>query len=214
MRRKQEKEEMRKSQETKTRELRLKRRTESKFHRGGKKEERQPGMEAYVHSRREGTVRRDRNQSVEQLVLVLNRVEKRRKEGKQILLVGTTPELGRLRERVGSKPASGGNPGRLGYVTRGWVSGSLTNSGLVTRKAKGIPVKARGELPGLIVFRHPNDHGVGRKEARRCGIPTVGIADSDCKYLDRLTYPVPGNDESRAGQRRVTRRLQLLQTKG
>jgi ribosomal protein S2 len=202
--------------ERKTRELRLKRRTETQVHRGGSQGQRHPGMEAYVHSRRGGKVRRDRNQTVEQLVILMKRREKRRREEKTLVVVGTTPELGRLRERRAKKPkpSRGGAKGEaLVYLTRGWVSGSLTNSGWEGTKpnqGKGVGRRTRGELPGLILFRHPNDHGVGRKEARRCGVPTAGLADSDCQYLERLTYPIPGNDESRAGQRRLRRRVEKL----
>lgn len=206
------------------RERRVKRRRESKFHRGGEKEQRAPGMERYVHSIRNGKVRRDRDYTVEQLVKVLNRIEKRREEDKKIRVVGTNQELGRRREgcRGGERKGKRKNRER---VTRGWVSGLLTNyqkymknprlrseEGLVGKqdRRKEKNWKRMKEIPGLIVFRHPNDHGVGRKEARRSGVPTVGIADSDCKYVDRRTYPVPGNDESREGQRRRRRRRRNL----
>jgi len=209
------------------RETRVKLRRDSQFHRGGEKAQREPGMEAYVYGRRKGKVRRDRDQSVEQLVIILNRMEKRRKEKKKILVVGTSPELGRMRERMNRERGKGERKNRE-YVTRGWVSGLLTNyakyarnqSRMGEREKKNLVGKQEAnakrnwksmkERPGLIVFRHPNDHGVGRKEARRCGIPTTGIADSDCKYVDRRTYPIPGNDESRGGQRRVTRRIRKL----
>ena len=209
------------------RETRVKLRRDSQFHRGGEKAQREPGMEAYVYSRRKGKVRRDRDQSVEQLVIVLNRMEKRRKENQKILVVGTSPELGRMRERMNREGGKGERKTRE-FVTRGWVSGLLTNYAkyaslpsmiadpetktLVGKQDPNAKTnwKIMKDLPGLIVFRHPNDHGVGRKEARRCGIPTTGIADSDCKYVDRRTYPIPGNDDSRAGQRRVTRRIRKL----
>ena len=213
---------------------RVKLRMNSQFHRGGEREKRHPGMEQYVHSKRNGKLVRDLEKSVEQLVIVLNRIEKRQKKNESVMVVGTTPELGRMRERVCADVDSN----KRIRVTRTWMSGMLTNYtnfqndvlrfkgtkeerksasekrwyeshrkgregfvGLETGKGKKT-----GGLPGLIVFRHPNDHGVGRKEARRCGIPTVGVVDTDCKYHDRLTYPVPGNDESRGSQRRIMRR--------
>jgi len=173
-------------------------RRENQFHRGGSKGGRKPERENSVHSRREGKVRRDRNQSVNQLGIVFKRIQQRKREKRKRIVVGTSPELGRLRERTRKE---GKDPKRQ-VVTRGWVSGILTNRRRQEKERTG------GELPSLIVFRHPNDHGVGRKEARRCGIPTVGIADSDCEYMESLTYPIPGNDESRGGQRRRRRRIQ------
>lgn len=217
---------------------RVKLRMNSQFHRGGDQEKRHSGMEQYIHSKRNGKLIRDLEKSVEQLVVVLNRIEKRQKKNESVMVVGTTPELGRMRERVCADVDS---KKRI-RVTRTWMSGMLTNytnfqndvlrfkgtkderksvsekrwydshrkgrEGFVgldgsQESGKG---KKKGGLPGLIVFRHPNEHGVGRKEARRCGIPTVGVVDTDCKYNERLTYPVPGNDESRVSQRTLMRR--------
>jgi len=233
------------NQEQRSRRLKL--RMNSQFHRGGEIEKRYPGMEEYVHSKRNGKLIRDREKSVDQLVIVLNRIEKREKKNESVMVVGTTAELGRRMERMCADVDS---KKRI-RVTRTWVSGMLTNytnfqnyvlrfrgtkeerksasekrwyeshrkgrEGFVVNaqsltgeeKAKGKK-KSGSTLPGLIVFRHPNDHGVGRKEARRCGIPTVGVVDSDCKYTDRLTYPIPGNDESRVSQMTLMRRIKKV----
>jgi len=180
---------------------------------------------------------RNRRKSVEQLGSVFKRIRERKKENLPVMVVGTTAELGRLRERVCQDVDST----KRMRVTRSWVSGMLTNYGefqnfvmrlqgtkeerktrsekrwdesqrkgregfVADPKLKGKEARKAG-LPGLIIFRHPNDHGVGRKEASRCGIPTVGVADSDCQYRERLTYPVPGNDESREGLLTLVRRV-------
>ena len=232
---------MKKNQENRKRRLKL--RINSQFHRGGDIEKRYPGMEEYIHSKRNGKLIRDIEKSVEQLVIVLNRIKKREEKNESVIVVGTTPELGRMRERICVDVDS---KKRI-RVTRTWVSGMLTNykhfrnyvlryrgkneegksgseirwyeshrkgregflgSGEKTKEGSDRQMKKTGiALPGLIVFRHPNDHGVARKEARRCGIPTVGVVDSDCKYSERLTYPVPGNDESRVSQRTLRRRI-------
>jgi small subunit ribosomal protein S2 len=195
-------------------------------------EKRHPGRERYIHSKRNGKWILDRDKSVEQLGMVLKRVEQRMKKKESVMVVGTKEELGRVMERVFADVDS---KKRI-RVSRTWRSGMLTNytkfqkdvirlkekqeerksvsekrwydthrkgrEGLVGREkgSKG------GSRPGLILFRHPNDHGVGRKEARRCGIPTAGIVDTDCVYTDRLTYPIPGNDDSRRSQIRLMRR--------
>jgi ribosomal protein S2 len=223
MKKKEKKKEMKRENEKRSREVRVKLRRDTQFHRGGDQGQREEEMIPYVHSRRKGKVRRDRDQTVEQLGILLNRVEKRRKEDQKILVVGTSPELGRRRERRNREKE--GKRKNRNYVTRGWVSGFLTNYAKYAsrreveetsrRVGKQDPSRKKGwkmvkEFPGLILFRHPNDHGVGRKEARRCGIPTAGIADSDCKYVDRRTYPIPGNDETREGQRRLRRRIRKL----
>jgi ribosomal protein S2 len=212
-------------------------RRQSQFHRGGEVSKRHPGMTMDVHSKRNGKVVRDLNHAVDQLTVVLKRVENRVKTDATRMIVGTTPELGRRRELR----CEGVDSTKRVRVTRTWISGMLTNytsfqkdmrrlketneerktyaekrwyeshrkgrEGMVVKRSSdGKRVRSTGR-PGLVRFRHPNDHGVGRKEARRCGVPTVGVADSDCKYRDRLTYPIPGNDESRVAQMTLVMRV-------
>jgi len=214
---------------------RLKLRMNNQFHRGGDVEKRYPGMEIYVHSKRNGKLIRDREKTIDQLTIVLSRIESIFKKNESVIVVGTTSELGRLIERIYADVDS---KKRL-RVTRTWVSGIRTNYTNfqnyvlrfkathddrkshaekrwyeLNRKGRegrvGDHKELKKERPGLIVFRNPNDHVVGRKEALRCGIPTVGIVDTDCKYSERLRYPVPGNDDSRLSQRRVMRRIKQV----
>jgi len=63
---------------------------------------------------------------------------------------------------------------------------------MLHRKGREPRVK-RDVLPSLIIFFNPNQHTVALKEALQCGIPTIGIADTDCQVVKLLTYPVPGN---------------------
>jgi small subunit ribosomal protein S2 len=231
----------------KEREVRLKLRRNNQFHRGGNVEEKKPGRDLYIHAKRNGKCVIDMDRAVDQRIVVLKRREKTLKKGESVILVGTTPELGRVMERrrkeVDSKK-------RI-RVSRTWVSGMLTNyrnfqdyivrfkstqmntegrkshseqrwyeshrktrEGFVglddtmeTQGKEGKKTPLRTRRPGVIFFRHPNEHGVGRKEAARCGVPTVGIVDSDCKYREYLTYPIPGNDESRSAQMTLIRRV-------
>lgn len=218
---------------------RLKLRMNNQFHRGGEVEKRHPGMEMYVHSKRNGKLIRDIEKTIDQLVIVLNRIENIFKNNESVIVVGTTSEGGRLIERMYEDVDSS----KRIRVTRTWVSGIRTNYTSfqnyvlrfkathddrkshaekrwyeLNRKGRegivGITDSNQTELkkerPGLIVFRNPNDHVVGRKEALRCGIPTVGIVDTDCKYSERLTYPVPGNDDSRVSQITVMRRIKRV----
>lgn len=228
------------NKERNERKIRLKLRRQSQFHRGGEVKKRHSGMERDVHSKRNGKIIRDLNRSVDQLIVVLERMEKRVKKNESRMVVGTTPELGRRRERRCEDIDSS----KRIRVTRSWISGMLTNypnfqkdrrrlketqddrktysekrwyeshrkgrEGLVLKRSSDGKRTRSKSRPGLVRFRHPNDHVVGRKEARRCGIPTVGVADSDCQYRDRLTYPIPGNDESRVAQMTLMRRVKKV----
>lgn len=227
---------------------RIKLRRNNQFHRGGDVSSRHPNVEIYVHSKKDGKVIRDMNKTIDQLGIVLNRVEERNKKNETVMLVGTSSEVGRIMERIYENV----DENKRIRVSRTWISGIRTNYTNfknyvirfkathddrkthaekrwyeLNRKGRESIVGIKGTIgkredtdtkgrPALIVFRNPNDHIVGRKEALRCGIPTVGIVDGDCKYSERLTYPVPGNDDSRVAQITFIRRLKgiYMETEG
>lgn len=221
---------------------RIKLRRNNQFHRGGDVSNRHPGVEIYVHSKQDGKVIMDLNKTIDQLGIVLNRVEERNKKNESVILVGTSSEVGRMIERIYENV----DENKRIRVSRTWVSGIRTNytnfkNYVIRFKATHDDRKTHAEKrwyelnrknregivgikstlgkredrdtkgrPGLIVFRNPNDHIVGRKEALRCGIPTVGLVDGDCKYSEILTYPIPGNDDSRVSQITFMRRLKSI----
>jgi len=102
---------------------RIKTRIQTGFHRGGDEKYRTPFLESCVYSKRNGKWRRDIRKTVEQLVVVFNRIEHRRKKKESVILVGTTDDLGPRRERVFMKVDS---KKRI-RVSRTWISGILTN---------------------------------------------------------------------------------------
>jgi len=71
-----------------------------------------------------------------------------------------------------------------------WIGGTLTNP-IKSNQAKRFNYR----VPDCMFVVDTNRHMPALKEARLCGIPTVGIADSDCDP-NMLTYPIPGNDDS------------------
>ncbi len=56
-------------------------------------------------------------------------------------------------------------------------------------------LKALLTLPGAVVIADAKEAGLAIKEARRMGVPIVGIVDSnmDPSLID---YPIPGNDDA------------------
>jgi small subunit ribosomal protein S2 len=56
-------------------------------------------------------------------------------------------------------------------------------------------IKDMGGLPDLIFVIDTNKESIAIAEARKLGIPVVGIVDSNCDP-DGITYPVPGNDDA------------------
>lgn len=71
-----------------------------------------------------------------------------------------------------------------------WIGGTLTNP-IKSNQAQRFNYR----IPDCVFVIDTNRHMPALKEARLCGIPTIGIADSDCDPR-MLTYPIPGNDDA------------------
>lgn len=71
-----------------------------------------------------------------------------------------------------------------------WIGGTLTNP-LKSNQAKRFNYR----VPDCVFVVDTNRHKPALREAKLCGIPTIGIADSDCDPC-MLTYPIPGNDDN------------------
>ena len=56
-------------------------------------------------------------------------------------------------------------------------------------------IKEMEKLPGLIFLVDPKKERIAILEAKKLGIPTVGIVDTNCNPED-LDYPIPGNDDA------------------
>ena len=56
-------------------------------------------------------------------------------------------------------------------------------------------IKDMNELPGVIFLVDPKKERIAVLEAKKLGIPTVGIVDTNCNPED-LDYPIPGNDDA------------------
>ena len=56
-------------------------------------------------------------------------------------------------------------------------------------------IKEMTELPGVMFIVDPKKEKIGILEARKLGIPVVGLVDTNCNPED-LDYPIPGNDDA------------------
>ena len=56
-------------------------------------------------------------------------------------------------------------------------------------------IKEMDKLPGVIFLVDPKKERIAILEAKKLGIPTVGIVDTNCNPED-LNYPIPGNDDA------------------
>ena len=56
-------------------------------------------------------------------------------------------------------------------------------------------IKEMDKLPGVIFLVDPKKERIAILEAKKLGIPTVGIVDTNCNPED-WDYPIPGNDDA------------------
>ena len=56
-------------------------------------------------------------------------------------------------------------------------------------------IKEMNEMPGLIFLVDPKKERIAILEAKKLGIPVVGLVDTNCNP-EELDYPIPGNDDA------------------
>ena len=56
-------------------------------------------------------------------------------------------------------------------------------------------IKDMEELPGVIFLVDPKKERIAILEARKLGIPVIGLVDTNCNPED-VDYPIPGNDDA------------------
>ena len=67
-------------------------------------------------------------------------------------------------------------------------------------------IKEMKELPGAIIVIDVRNEHIAISEAKRVGIPIVGLVDSDSNP-ENIDYPIPGNDDAIRSIQLVTSRL-------
>ena len=56
-------------------------------------------------------------------------------------------------------------------------------------------IKDMKELPGVMFIVDPKKERIGILEAKKLGIPVIGLIDTNCNPED-VDYPIPGNDDA------------------
>ncbi len=64
-------------------------------------------------------------------------------------------------------------------------------------------IKEMDKLPGVIFLVDPKKEKIAILEAKKLGIPVVGLVDTNCNP-EELDYPVPGNDDAIRSVRLIT----------
>ena len=56
-------------------------------------------------------------------------------------------------------------------------------------------IKEMTKLPGAIFVVDPKNERIAVLEAKKLGIPVIGLVDTNCSPVD-VDYPIPGNDDA------------------
>lgn len=183
-----------------------------------------PKMAPYIHSKRAGNHIIDLTKTVEALEAALPVIEKAAASGKQILLVGTKRQAKKLVQQAAETTGMpyvvnrwvGGMltntttmNGRIKYLQD--LENKMESGELANRYNKLEVQRFQEEIdemnrlyggiknlqgkPGLVyVTDIVNDH-LAVKEAKRLGVPVIGVVDTNADPSG-IDFPIPANDDA------------------
>ena len=83
--------------------------------------------------------------------------------------------------------------GNFKFITKKEVSQLLKERDKLVRYLSGV--RAMKKLPGAVFLIDTKKEEIALREARKLGIPTVAVIDTNCDP-DFVDYPIPGNDDA------------------
>ncbi len=192
---------------------------EAGVHFGHQKHRWNPKMEKYIFGIRNDIHILDLSQTVPMLYKALQTISDVVADGGRVLFVGTKRQASPIVAEAAKKCAQYYVNSRwLGGMLTNWqtISNSiarlreleeLDSSGLTKKELLRLSrerdrlerdlggIKNMGGLPNLLFVLDTNKEAIAIKEARRLGIPVVGVIDSNSDPRD-ADYPFPGNDDA------------------
>jgi small subunit ribosomal protein S2 len=193
-----------------------------------------PKMRKYIFAERSGIYLLDLRKTLRQLERAREMIRETVEEGKGVLFVCTKPQLAEVvrkeAERCGAFHVTerwvGGlltnfqtikkNIRRLKELEQGLEEGHFDyytkkEQILLDRERQKLDrylngIKDMTKLPGLVFVVDAKREEIAVKEADRLDIPVVAIADTNADP-DRLTIPIPGNDDALRAVSLITRHV-------
>ena len=202
----------------------IKKLLEAGAHFGHKTSRWHPKMAPYIHSKRIGTHIIDLTKTVEQLERALNFIEDVTSEGKQVLVVGTKRQAHDIIKGLADKTDMPFVVERWlgGMLTnRNTIGGrvkhlkdleeKMENGTLVAKYSKLEVQRFQEEIEemnhiyggiknlsvklGAVFVTDVNHDQIAVREARKLGVPIVGIVDTNADPT-LVDYPIPANDDA------------------
>ena len=196
---------------------------ESGVHFGHQTKRWDPRMAKYIYSQRNGIHIIDLQKTSACLVTAYDAIRQVVKSGKQILFVGTKKQaqqttaeqaqrcgmpyvnnrwLGGMLTNFATIKKSIATLKKIEKMEIDGTFDSLTKkeAALLTKQKEKLNknfagIKDMKELPGALFIIDTKKEAIAVGEAKRLGIPTIAVVDTNCDPTD-ITYPIPGNDDA------------------
>ncbi len=192
-------------------------------HFGHQKSRRNPKMDEYIFTTRDGMNIIDLQRTSEKLEEAIEFAKKIKKEGKKILFVGTKKQAKNLVK-------SAAQHCEMPYSVERWLGGTFTNFKTIRGRAKYLKdsqedltkgkfekytkfermkkaeeleklekkmggIKEMEDLPGAVFIIDINENSSAVREASKVGVPIISLADTNVDPM-KVDYPIPANDDA------------------
>ena len=149
----------------------------------------EPKMAEYIFQARNGIHIIDLQKTSKKLDEAYAFLREQAEAGKTVLFVGTKKQAQECVKEAAEKTG-------MYYVNQRWLGGTLTNFGTIRKRIERLnKLEEMEELPGVMFIVDPKKERIGILEARKLGIPVIGLIDTNCNPED-VDYPIPGNDDA------------------
>ena len=157
-----------------------------------------PKMAEYIFQARNGIHIIDLQKTSKKLDEAYSFVKEQAEEGKTVLFVGTKKQAQECMKEAALKCG-------MFYVDQRWLGGMLTNFKTIrTRVERLKKLEAMQEDGTFDVL--PKKERIAILEAKKLGIPVVGLVDTNCNP-EELDYAIPGNDDAIRAVKLITAKL-------
>ena len=146
-----------------------------------------PKMAEYIFQARNGIHIIDLQKTSKKLDEAYKFIKEQSEEGKSILFVGTKKQAQECIKEAAQKC-------NMYYVDQRWLGGMLTNFKTIQgriQRLKDLETMAEDGTFDVL----PKKERIAVLEAKKLGIPVVGLVDTNCNPED-VDYAIPGNDDA------------------
>ena len=146
-----------------------------------------PKMAEYIFQARNGIHIIDLQKTSKKLDEAYKFVKEQAEEGKTVLFVGTKKQAQECVKDAAIKC-------NMYYVDQRWLGGMLTNFKTIEGRIQRLKDLEVMSTDGTFEVL-PKKERIAILEARKLGIPVVGLVDTNCNPED-VDYAIPGNDDA------------------